>query len=1438
MAWWQKKLLRYALSRTGLLDDEALDLDNLDITLGKKNVVELKGVGLNIKRISKLAQLPPSLRVETARVLSLRLSVPADIYQSSIVAEVDGVELSLRLEDGGDTGPPREQKSRPRSPVTARSPQHRKTHRRLRSPPPYDAGLLSESEDRIPTTESLAKSFLLEEPVQERRELEASVAANTRGLEESIVSESSEGDDLGTGATIGLPGFLAGFLQGVVDRLQVSVKNVEAKLETEVKGDGQQPIPVTIRLHIGEADLQSVLSGGNGAESREGAMENRRQISMRDISLDLISDAAIFSELSEIASHSSPTQSRQPQRSSTSHASLGGEKAIASSPLSAASKTSHPVGSSSTSERALSSPKSPDAMRASALTADHDRFADAGEEDIPATLQSSHSDLDIQPGDDNISWGSRRSKSDAPPEDLWNSLASEDDLPDSLLLVRASTPRAHSSRNQSPALERTRRGVSPYARSLQSPGSWPRMDESPQRHRAQQSPGSWPTLDQSQHSMFQSMTADAELSNSGAIDNKHTALETSISRLRTGTPPEEPSEPVEDLTVSRVFTHQEAKSLYMSAMSNSPKMHVPGGWSDYVPSERSSSPEDSRRPLPKPAVSTSEPDKNFDDDLAYGERPFSIPVAPLSGNVTPRPRSPELVGSERIHPEEAAEASRQLLFIDSVLLLLPIDRDVTGEQGSAPIPAHSMSTSFATQGIPGTFSAYSERSSARRKHPSFVREGSSSGIWTTPAKPREDVHSQPLGIEIGAIKCQVDIPSARLLYKLALKAMASLQNPEKSIMDRRKPATSRSENSMSLSLSIDNLRVALKESADRSLGIEDDHEASADNIVTLNCRGIYLLSNTDETDLRIGSFKTFLGTSCLLSFDRSRNINTSMVISEQTPDIALLTSSRKSAVKRPITEVTLETLPLDVLFDLTVVDDVFSSFGGLSGVLEIGNSILSESGLGSTPSSPSKPNKGVRFHGDPEFIDASSELKINARIGGIDAKLQGTSCSVQLRTTTVKAIYREQGAVATIEQLLLAGPYVIREDDAPLSVDLSTLRVEYLFSPQDKDLERLLSLLTPSKDKYDNDDDILIDTLLRQRKKGAVARASLNSVKLKCDDWSCLSTLSTLGNEMGKLSAVAKYLPEDERPGLLILVRVKDLEAQLPVNERFGKLQVKVVDFHCAHVGLPALLALSVGNVEASDARGFELVHPLVVLVGSENLPMVMARMLGDEVEPTIKVKLFNACIEYSVPTILGLTGLDEEADLEDIVVKMAQSVADLAFADLNNGPPKTSPASDASGSLTKRMNVNVLVHDSAIGLTPQKCPSKGLFVLTDARLSSMVPPEDTFTATVELRKAALFVTDQVSSGSPEEIAPLRNAPNNTTTRPKVAIALSKQGYVLVSSIMSATIVVRIEEVKESQTKSVDVNVKNELLLLETCADSTQTLLEIFNGLVAARSSK
>lgn len=1126
MAWWQKKLLRYALSRSGLLDDKALDLDNLDITFGKKNVVELKDVGLNIGRIVKLAQLPPSLRIETARILFLRLTVPADIYQASIIAEVDGVELNLRLEEKHEDTP-QERKTRPRSPVTSRVPSHRKVHRRLHSPPPNDYGGTSELDDlRIPTTEELAKSFLLEEPIQKRRELEASVVAGEKSLEESTVSESSGGGDVGTGATIGLPGFLANFLQGILDRLQVIVRNVEVKLETEVSSDSELTVPVTLRLHVGGADLASLASDEAAERHQQTRRQAKRQLKLSDLSLDLLSNAAVFSDLSEVPSHTSPTESRQREHSHEVARTLDSRQ-DPSTPTRPMSPSTHQSFGSVDSGGPHSSPKSPDAVRASILTLDVDRFADAGDDDVQSTMQSAHADLDIQPGDDNISWASRRSKSNAPADDMWSSMTSEDAMPESLLLPNASRSHVRPFGLHNTAAARTRRDVSPFERGFEGPGSWPRLEESPNRQRYQQSPGSWPTADQSQHSLFQPLSAPPAITSEESIDNKKTALEASmIEQEHFDTPPEPAEGTANDLAASRIFTHEEAESMYLSAMAYSSRMHVPGGWSSEDDQLESSPPFTDAQPRVLEQSTLLEDRRHVDDDLAYGEQPYRTPE-----NVTPRARSPDsLKHPNRDSIEIPEKASRQLLLVDMVSVWIPVGEASTDEEEYSKISSQSQPNAKPAQhSMPGSFSVYSDMSASRRSPVESFRQDSRTSTLPPRDTPRARSNLSLIQIEIGVVKGQLDMPCGRLLYRLFSQASSVLGLGTESRPDRGKQ---NEEASVVVTVFVQDVWLAFRESAASSLK-QTSFSKPAENLISIGCRHIEFTSRPGKADARLGSFTAFIGSSQFLAFFRNPETMSSVIIDDKTPDIALTLINKNAEFKRPISEVTLETMTLNILLDLSVVDETFEAFGGLSGVLEVGNSILSESSFAASPSSPRNLAKGVRFEGDPQSIGEATELKVNARIGGVSATLQGSVSSVQMRTTTIKAVYREYGSVATIAQVVLTGPKSTESDVASTSIDLSTLRLEYFVTAQDSDLERLLSLLTPSRDKYENDDDILLDTLFRQRKKGAVIRAFIKELKVDCEDTEDLSMLTTLGDELSKLSVVAKYLPEDERPSTL-----------------------------------------------------------------------------------------------------------------------------------------------------------------------------------------------------------------------------------------------------------------------------------------------------------------
>ena len=44
----QKRLLHYALTRLELLDSDALNLENLDVALGKRSTIELRDIGLRL----------------------------------------------------------------------------------------------------------------------------------------------------------------------------------------------------------------------------------------------------------------------------------------------------------------------------------------------------------------------------------------------------------------------------------------------------------------------------------------------------------------------------------------------------------------------------------------------------------------------------------------------------------------------------------------------------------------------------------------------------------------------------------------------------------------------------------------------------------------------------------------------------------------------------------------------------------------------------------------------------------------------------------------------------------------------------------------------------------------------------------------------------------------------------------------------------------------------------------------------------------------------------------------------------------------------------------------------------------------------------------------------------------------------------------------------
>ncbi|KAM0719865.1 hypothetical protein Q7P37_004000 [Cladosporium fusiforme] len=1393
----QKRLLRYALNRSGLLDVTGIDLDNLDISWGRRTTLEFKNVNLNVEYLAGLAHLPPNLRLESARILLLRLTIPADLINSSISVESDGVDVVAKLFEEEDVVPAPSTGAE-RIARNTQSPSHRKTTRRIQSPPPALHG-----DNKIPTTEDLARSFLADEPPEERQELEASLPPNSKAMDESVFSESSEGSDAGTGTAPGLPGFLSSWLQRLIDRFELKTRSVQVSLEVHPPATNVESSPVNFLAKLERLDL---LAGPDGSAKRE--------IQFGELSIELVADRQMLSDLSHIPSPPSPTASRATKSSRQSEDVLN---------QSLDDFMQNP--SSSAHDMTISSISEPGAT--SAMFAEPSQ---SGGEDQEGMAQSLVNDLDIRVGEDNISWTSRRSQEDGPGDDPW-SQSTEDDLPGSLLLgMNYPLPQSRTSvASSSPA--RSRRAVSPYGRSFQSPGSWPRMEESPQHSRTSQGPGSWPTLEQSQSSsVYQSMMAGSPADSRPPSDDNPNA---SVHDL--ASPPTGPSLAssvdegrMANMEQSRYFSNEEAKSIYMSAVVDNHKEHMPGAWESEIAS---------RVGFEEPATSSVSGPEEDQDITSNNDTPEQQPVmhddrqvhqgapseAATPRATTPTPPSP-LPSNQKHSTDELRQLTVQLVHVNAISVFFP--RQETG--AAAPVdapsqPAHaqtfaaSQSLAMSRAGMPGAFSVYSQLSRSQRRgeasvladRESFTSRNPSSNIGT----PETD---HKVEARIGAVKVQVDVPTVQLLYKMSntfttgSKTSGPSSNVEK-------------QASVEMAITVQSFHLSLHQKIEQHYGQQS--QTRAPGLLSLNCQHFQFDSKPLQRNIKLGLLEAYVGETKVLSFDPDPQALTESMVFHEDLRVSIDTSKR-GVQGRPITNIGVECRPIQVNIDLSAFDEAFSAFGGLSGVLDIGSSMASEVSPLASPAVPGRPQR-VRFEEEPEPDSKSSEFKANAGIAGFTLVFSADDTSIEVQSKTIKAIYREQAAsVRFFGSLRLSGPYFQATKIATIHIDLAELWVHYLFTPQEQDLERLLALITPSKDKYDNDDDILVETLLRQRRKGACLRVTVEDLKVNVDSFECLTTLQALSAQVARLSAVTKYLPEDERPGLLSLIRVKQMEVRLPVNDRFGTLQVTAKELQCAHVGLPALLALSLSNVGVIRPSGHELVHALVPLTGSDDLPMIMARMLSDEAEPTAKVKLYNICVEYSVPTLMDLLGLNPSSDSEEIVTELATSVVSLVA-----GRQDKEPAQDEDVKSGQATLVHLLLHNSAIGLTPQNAPSKGLLVLTDARLSTSVPPRDTVDVDVDLRQAGILITDDAHALRSELFAPSRNPPQSTSVDTRILNILWKEGYASVGSIMSAHIKAHVEKGILSGQDFIEVDVRNDFFLLETCADSFQTLISVMSGL-------
>lgn len=1334
----------------------------------------------------------------------------------------------------------------------------------------------SNEDEHVPTVDELANSFIREEPVEELRELEHELETQSAYMQESIAS-SDDGDEetpAGMGAPLALPTYLRNILNTALDRLSIVINNVDVEVEDQTPDEPQNSSgtnagsPVSLNFHIDRIAIDSTTSQdspvkiGSTKSQDSTSTLGKRRMRVENICARLISDAENFVSMSRISRSSSPattrsevsTSQKAPSEPSASRISVQArsetdpvsEEEIGPEDLSLSISPSAQASVASLHEQsstpiAIFSPEQ-SRLASSVHTVDDDRFADAASDDglndgfeNESSTESQHSLPRRELGGSSILYDDEGLLEYAMQNSMFNSQF--DDAPvmqasteDACALDGVSSSRqTHVSEPASEASTYTLPTVSALGRSFHPPS-------------ATNSPSQSSFSEQLQPSTDNLVAARQNVGEEGksSVINSH--------QLSASQP-----SPREDLAESQLFSHDEAESMYMSAVSaaqadSTHRQHIPGGWDSSSTSSR---------------------------DTA-SDRSGSIPDAMVSGSIlapvlevedgceTPRPgsrqslaSSPQLTRAQTPidHTPLIRKQAKIFLTIDVVTIWFPLglyeaqDVNLMNESnveasGIAFKPPNLGEDSIFAE-MPGSFSNYAHSSSHRRK-PSLEESVRRHPNPKSPpveqlADHPKKVPSPSISIEVGSVAGHMDLSTGRIMLGIFSRVIEALSTGR--IAQEQGPPMEKEPRDAdnSLELSIKHVGIAwleniLAESLLEGQGASHTLELNpAEAILRVNLSTVRFTSQNrmqgSRAKLQIGSFVLASLNQDVIAFRSSRPRSKR---SASTPSDQLTNDVEIDYEQAKDKRVTIVTRPVRVVFDVQKLDEALSSYGGFSGVLELSSSISSTHTVQSPIISPmrSKP-RGVHF-GDslppPAKAPAptASMPKIQVQFGEVSFVLKGKACAVQLQTTSVRIAVRESNVRLKVSDVQLSGPHIDTDHaGVPLLVDIRGTTINFLFAPEETDLARLISMITPSKDPYENNDDILIDTLLRQRRKGSVLRVEVSEVGIRVSDLQQMTTFEALGAELARLSKVTKYLPDDDRPGLLTLASVQKFDARFGVNEKLGDVSISMQNASVAHVGVPALLAAEIGKLAAYRDDEI-LVHEVVKLRSQDELPAIMIRMVGDEMEPVVKAKIFNLCAEYRVSTIMAALGISEDGTVDEIALGIASSVATITGA----SSPKTlsrqpSQVDSPVAATTKPLQIDLLLRNCAVGLNPRKISSKGLFVLTEAHIAGKQAKSD-YSITVELRKASMHAIDDVARLEEEhEQAALTTA----AVANRHLQELSELGYVSLSSISAAKVYVSISGDGKDRPQLVDVEFKNELFVLESCADSTQTLIAVLNGL-------
>ncbi|KKA29641.1 hypothetical protein TD95_000692 [Thielaviopsis punctulata] len=1317
-----KRLLRHALSRMDLLDTDAIDIDNLDLAIGRNTVLEFRDVGLKLEKLDRLLQLPSVLQIRKARVRLLRVSIPMDFYTSPVVVSIQAVEISVSL--------------------FSLSP---------KDTIPTNAAL---DGTLMPNAAELAQSFLnMQSPTEKRKLEEALTSASSpsvnspRESDGESESESDGGPSRGTGQPLSLPGFLAGFLQGIVDRIQVSISDVTFSFETEVS-TGSAPSAqehIGFMLQLDSIDVEGVTTSSSTSPAQNETQdspfaptpqqsppprqrEGKRHISLNHLRAYLVSDPCVFSMFS---SHVSPAQStadlsRQPSSMAAHPHLYQGQDFLTGSPAMSEHWNKPPASFNQYSEH------------------------DSGDEHTRPSLLRNDSSSDAG-------------------EDLTTSRMFTHDDAESLYLSVASLPAQSGSSQSLPATEND--------------------------------------VSQCQSGFGEAQTLDLSTVNPSA---------------------EQSGQPT-----------QTNSSVYVKSI------HMPGGWDDqpHVPGAFEF---DSQTPAVQPKANLpATPKATPVGDSSFPDEPL-IAGFPETDLKTPKSRENERRPSSPLEPPRMA---KEILALDRVSVFIPsqMPAATTREGVQKPAPESkpaSLDASFHPQG-PGAFSMYNTVESLPDiRYESHDRH----------AESESTVSRESIDIELSALEIRVDATVGFLLFSVISKLMSAFDSSDKPD-DTSLPQKTKSENSEALT-SIPSIKLSLEKISllllnqvhgfecfsgrivDPDLGNTSD--VTPDILLRADVKDIMAKVHEDSdkntTIVSLGKVSFGYAQEHILWFEPEAMLQASIrdTFLDKGADIELTISKDHNE-----TRMTVFTLPVYTKLDIVKLDDLLGWFGGIPGILSMSSSMASSfSAMPSkSPVATPKPKvRGVRFHEmEQSMSEDNTGTKTDIRIGGARVRLAGKSCRFDLDTSSIKVVLRDNGIRTQISRMQLIGPCTNDTQSAPITLQLKDLRLDFLNVPLESDIDNLLEMLIPRATKFKQDDDVMIDTLCSQRRKGPLLRAKARSVQLRLSSLPLLANAADLGTELEKLAVLAKLLPEDDRPGIMTMAGIDEVQISADVGGKVGILHSTLGGLELVHVGFPFLLAAGAGSAYL-DRNGNEVLVDMVRTIAgppaAECGQAIRFRIVGDNLEPVVKVCVQDIAVEYRVPTIMDLLDLDADVTPHEFEETLAASVASLG--DSANASLGIKASQDKGKEVNSKapLAFEVAFRDTMIGLNPLNSAAKMYVVLNDCRVGTKLPPNGDFDVTVNVEKAGVLLTDNVNNLKSLDEA---DRSRHHDVESWISASLNSQGYASVSSISSAVVRARSVPLIESGGRQMLVDMEDALLILETCADSTQTLIGIGGSLAPPR---